>query len=144
VCFGARNDQFGRFHVPSSGKLGAIKLVHRYGYMSCDTRNISYWSYWGCGDNPWDDIKVLVDVVITTSANHILLPPTQFITLGTKWSKIPGYNSLSPELVMSVFFNPHWVTSGEELRLWYGEDLVNQSEGDNGGTSCCDVYVDYV
>ena len=144
VCFGARNHQFGRFYVPSSGKLGAIKLVHRYGYVSCDTRKTSFWSYWGCGDNPWSGIKDLVDIVITNSANHILFPPSQFIAMSTKWSKAPGYNSLSPELVLSVFSHPHLVNSRQELRLWYGEDLVNRSEGDNGGKACCDVYVDYV
>lgn len=82
-----------------------------------------------------------VDVTITTSGNRILLPPSQFITMSsTKWSKIPGYNSLSPELVLSVFSSPPAVASGQELRLWYGEDLVNKIESDNGGISCCEVY----
>ena len=81
-----------------------------------------------------------VDVVITTSTNSVLLPPSQFILTGTKWSKIPGYKSLSPELVLSVFSSPLTVTSGQVLRLWYGEDLVNSSESDNGGTYCCDVF----
>ena len=144
MCFGARNHQFGRFYVPKSGNLAAIKLVHRYGYVSCDTREVSHWSYWGCGDKTWNDINKMVDVVITNSDNHILLPPNQFFTIGNHWSKIPGYNSLSPVLVLSVFSHPHWVTSGQELRLWYGEDLVNWTEARNGGRVCCDVYVDYV
>ena len=54
------------------------------------------------------------------------------------------YNSLSPELILSVYSHPRWVSSGQELRLWYGEDLVNSSEGDNGGRACCDVYALYV
>ena len=145
VCFGARNHQFGRFYVPSSGKLAAIKLVHRYGYVSCDTHSTSHWSYWGCGDNPWNGINKMVDVVITNSDNHILLPPNQLITIDNAgWSKIPGYNSLSPELVLSVFSHPHSVNSRQELRLWYGQDLMNYSEENNGGRVCCDVYVDYV
>ena len=40
------------------------------------------------------------------------------------------------------FFQP--VGSGErseELGLWYGEDLMNRTEGDNDGKSCCNVYV---
>ena len=41
---------------------------------------------------------------------------------------------------MSFPDRPHQVNSGQELRLWYGEDLVNWAEGDNGGYSCCDVY----
>ena len=81
-----------------------------------------------------------MDVVITTSTNSVFLPPSQFISSSTKWSKIPGYNSLSPELVLSVFPSPLTATSGQVLRLWYGEDLVDSSEGDNGGTCCCDVF----
>ena len=137
MCFGARNNHFGRFYVPR-GKLAGIKLVHRYDYVSCYTRLASTWSYWGCAT-----MKDQVNVVITSSSNRILLPPNQFFVRSTKWSKIPGYDSLSPELVLSVFF-PRRVSAGQELPLWYGEDLVNQSEVDNGGRSCCDVYANYV
>ena len=148
VCFGAKSNQFGRFYLPSSGKLAAIKLVHLYGYVSCDTNVISHSSYWGCGDDSWNGINEKIDVVITTSGNDVILPPSQFITGPTrsqqlKWAKVPGYNSLSPELILSVYSHPRSVSSGQELRLWYGEDLVNSSEGDNGGKACCDVYALY-
>ena len=138
MCFGAKGDQFGKFYGPASGgSLLAIKLVYLNGYVSCNRNNVNYWSFWGCGMH--SSVSQHVDVVITTSANHILLPPSQFITDNTlKWSKIPGYNSLSPELVLSTFSTPLTVTSGQELRLWYGEDLAN-NESDNGGKSCCDV-----
>jgi len=141
VCFGARNHQFGKFYVPG-GTLAAIKLVHLYGYVSCHTVSSSSWSYWGCGSDPV--VKGHVNVVVATSARHILFPPNQFIASDRKWSKIPGYNSLSPELVLSVFSHPHKVTSGQELRLWYGEDFADDSEGDNGGRACSDVYALYV
>lgn len=144
VCFGAKNNQFGRFNVPYGGNMAAVKLVHLYGYVSCDTRRTSYWSYWGCGDNPTAGIKDMVNVKITTSTNHIIWPPSQFTTAFYKWSKIPGYNSLSPELILSSFAQPSRVNSGQHLRLWYAEDLLNQSEGDNGGRACCDVYGLYV
>ena len=45
---------------------------------------------------------------------------------------------------MSVFAHPRSVIRGEELRLWYGEDLADYSEADNGGRVCCDVYALYV
>ena len=139
MCFGARDNRFGKFFVPFSGKLASVKLVHVYGYVTCDNRKTSYWSYWGCGQH--SSLKNQVDAVITTSGGSVLLLSSQFITDKTnKWSLIPGYNSLSPELVLSAFSNPPSVTSGQELRLWYGEDLANTYESDNGGTSCCDVY----
>ena len=137
MCFGARHNQYGRFNAPYSGNIGAVKLVHLYGYVSCNTQHRSCWSYWGCGNN-------LVVVVITTASNRIILPPSQFTTSFLKWSKIPGYNSLSPELVLSSFSSPFKVYSGQQLHLWYAEDFLNQSEGDNGGRVCCDVYGLYV
>ena len=140
MCFGARNHQFGRFSLRSSGRLASVKLVHLYGYVTCDTRHITYWSYWGCGVFYSGD---KINVVITTANDHVLLPPGQIIVnQGSKWSRVPGYTSVSPELVLS-FFNPYSVQSGQELRLWYGEDLMNAGEGDNGGTACVDIYAIY-
>ena len=135
VCFGARDNTFGR--VPSSGKLVSVKLVHVYGYVTCDKRNRAYWSLWGCGHYPKD-----VNVIITTSFDKILLPSNEFFTgLVLKRSSIPGHNSLSPELVLSAVPNLQNLAGGLELRLWYGQDLANSLEGNNGETSCCDVYV---
>ena len=144
VCFGAKDQQFGTFSVPSSGRLLAIKLVHLYVYVTCLATKVEYWSQWGCGT--YNSFKDQVDVVITTATNGVLLPASQFITYGTlKWSKIPGYNSLSPELVLSVFSSPLSVTTGQVLRLWYGEDLANNGgQRDNGGTSCCDVFARFM
>ena len=122
-------------------RLAAIKLVHLYGYVSCDTRHTSNWSYWGCGDK----MQAQVSVTITTTANRILLPPKQFLTIPSlEWYKIPGYNSVSPELILSVLSTPNWISSEQELLLWYGEDLVNFSEDDNGGTVCVNVYALFV
>lgn len=148
VCFGARNHQFGRFFMPSSGRLAAIKLVHLYGYVSCSKHgNVDHWSYWGCGYS-FSLTRDKVNVVITTSSNHIILPPNQFLNGGwlgsAKWHEILGYNSWSPELVFSVFSHPLRVSSGQQLRVWYGEDLVDLYETDNGGRVCCDVYARYV
>ena len=110
--------------------------------MSCSTSVTSYWSYWGCNDNLLTGPRV--NVVITNLSNHILLPPNQFIDDATSHLyTIPGYNSLSPELILSVFLNPISLSSNQVLRLWYGEDLANQYEGDNGGRVCVDVYSTY-
>jgi len=145
VCFGAKNQQFGRFFVNSvSGeKLASVRLVHLYGYLTCDTRIICYWSYWGCRGILFYSVEN-INIVITTASNQALLPPDHFIVdHGTKWSNLPGYTSVSPELVLS-FFNPYSVSPGQELRLWYGEDLMNALAEDNGGRACVDIYGLYV
>ena len=142
VCFGAKSGQFGRFNVKTGQKLAAVKLVHLYGYVSCDTGHVSYWSYWGCGLYGWGRGKI--NVVITTINNQVLLPPHEFIANNSaKWSKVPGYDSFSSELVLSSF-SPSHVNYNQELRVWYGEDLMNTSEGDNGGTVCVDIYAIFV
>ena len=115
--------------------------------MSCLAVGPTYWSYWGCGDNQWNGINTQVNVVITDSNNQILLPPSQFLNTkaaSLKWYKVPGYNSLSPELVLHFFTSAKWVHPNQELRVWYGENLVNVSEGNNGGKVCADVYALFV
>ncbi|CAH3155071.1 unnamed protein product [Pocillopora meandrina] len=37
VCFGARDTQVEKFVVPVDGKMGGVRLVHLYGYVSCHT-----------------------------------------------------------------------------------------------------------
>ena len=47
VCFGAKDNQFGRFQVEVDGSIQAVKLVHLSGQVTCDPHPIS-WSNWGC------------------------------------------------------------------------------------------------
>ena len=146
MCFGAKHNVFGKFQLPSSGKLAAIKLVHLYGYVSCLAPHPSHWSYWGCAHH--GGTTNYNNVVITDAHNHIILPPSQLIVTGSlapgKWYYNVGYSSVSPELVLSVFSHPLHVSSGQEFRVWYGEDLVNFYDHDNDGKVCSDVYALYV
>ena len=57
---------------------------------------------------------------------------------------LPGYDAQSSEIVFSGFPNPLHLSSGQKLRMWYEEDLYDESEFDNGGTSCADVLVKYL
>ena len=121
--------------------MAGVKLVHLYGYVSCHRHRATNWSPWGCGYgvNRW------TNTVITSSSNHILLPPSQFVAQQNgKWYRVPGFDSLSPVLELKVFYDPIRVHHGQQLRLWYAEDLVNHTEGDNGGRTCADVFVLYV
>jgi len=143
VCFGAKSNQFGSFHVPKSGKITAVKLIYLSGYVTC-TGQISQWSFWGCGNIV--SVKHHVSLAITTSSNALLMPPNQFFTYAGgagKWSQLPGYNSFSPEIILPRF-SPYSVRRKEELRLWYGEDLADYTESDNAGLVCCNVYALYI
>ena len=137
MCFGAKDSQFGTFKVPSGGNIRHLKLVHLYGYVSCAGGSINYWSPFSCSIYP--GISDYVGVTVTTAGNTVLLPPKE-LSLSSGWSFIPGFDGQSREVVFTKFSDPVTVTSGQELRLWYSEDLKNGPEGDNGGKSCSDVY----
>ena len=103
VCSGVRDNKYGSFNVPSSGKIAAVKFIHLSGYVICAISSISHWSFWGCGYHRL--VKNHVDVTITTSSNSILFPPNAFFTVRAfeAWSELPGYNSFSPEIILPRF-----------------------------------------
>ena len=143
LCFGARDNKYGSLNVPYGGEIAAVKLIYLSGYVTCDGQ-VPHYSFWGCGNHP--SVRHHVSLAITTSSNALLMPPNQFFTYSGgagKWSQLPGYNSFFPEIILPRF-TPYSVSSGQELRLWYGEDLVAHTEHDNGGLVCCNVYVLYV
>lgn len=121
----------------------SLKLDHVSGYVACTARSIYHYSFWGCGS--YAPLKKYLNVVVTTSSNRVISPPSQFFTHkdGGKWYELLGYNSHSPAIVLP-FFSSYWVRRGQQFRLWYGEDLVSYYEGDNAGKVCCNVYALYV
>ena len=134
VCFGSKDDQFGKFNIEVGGSVEAVKLVHVSGWVNCDVYHLPS-SNWGC----WHGKEI--GTVITTSNDVILLP--DFDGLQT-WYSLPGYNADSKEIVFKGLKNPLLLSSGQELRIWYSEDLQNQNENDNEGTTCADVYAMYM
>nr|XP_058947135.1 uncharacterized protein LOC131775052 [Pocillopora verrucosa] len=75
VCFGAKNNKFGKFRAPYGGKLAAVKLVYLHGYVTCAVNAATpQWSFWGCGNRP--SVRNHINGVITTSSNSIILPPS--------------------------------------------------------------------
>lgn len=85
VCFGTKNNQYGSFNIPYGGKTAAVALHHLSGYVTCAGADITHWSFWGCGSHIV--LKNHVNVVITTSSHHAILPLSQFFTHG-------GYNRI--------------------------------------------------
>jgi len=53
---------------------------------------------------------------VTASANHTLVPPNQFVTKALECSRIPGHNSLSSQLILSLSVPFSWTNcSGQNL-----------------------------
>ena len=110
------------FFAPMASKIYLIKLVHISGEVGC----ASYLkSKWGCG-NPTS-----IHTIITDKENNVVFPEDQV----ARTYSLPGFTSNSPELVLT-FTTPLVVTAGQEYRVWFMEDLINQHERDNVGPSC--------
>lgn len=148
VCFGARGQAYGSFYLPSSQsfyRLAAIKLVHLYGSVTCDSGSSTSWSYWGCYI---PNFRSHVNVVVTIGYRRIL-PAWKYIDKTNSnskyrlWSRIPGYTGLSNTLVLSDDYDRR-LSGGQELRLWYGEDLRDSTDDNNAGRTCSNVYARFV
>ena len=124
VCFGAPGNEFATAVIPMEGFLLSIKLVHVTGHVSCDKHK----SKWGCsrrhpvyGGTPFN-------VVITTGKTNSIIYPTE-LSLRDKreslWYDIPEVEPDSPELIFGDSSHPRYVVPGQELRVWFAEDLMN-------------------
>ncbi|XP_057315710.1 uncharacterized protein LOC130656799 [Hydractinia symbiolongicarpus] len=129
VCFGAKDDSYGKFTLKHTGTITKLKLKH-----TGEVATLSCWldrgSRWGCHYTE----KQMIHTVLTDKNNTIIIPnsnPLFFYLL-------PGYHRNSPYLQFDNLNIP--ARSGDELRIWYLEDLRNVSDSNNGGRSCTDVY----
>ena len=120
--------------------LGALKLTYRGGEVRC-VSDVAYNSRWGChGHNSYRAHPL--NVVITDKQNNRIFPLQQFIKHNSGlWYDMPVVDDkYSDELVFSNFEYPLYLQPHMELRIWFGEDLMNWSESDNQGRVCADVY----
>lgn len=136
VCFGAKDNSFGAFTWGKDELIWAFRLDHRSGKVTCSNGGgSSSMSRWGC--NPNSAIKVF----LTDSQNTVIAPQFAQYTGSRRTSyNIPGYDSSSPYLIFFMGRNAYRFHNSAQLRLWYGEDLHDFTEYDNGGRSCADVY----
>ena len=133
VCFGARDNKFGRFTISLSGRATKIRLVHISGSLAC-VGNV-YHTHWGCRSSSFN----FFETVITDATNNIIFPPSSIITESTQVGyDLDGYTLDSPEIQLSFKTT---VSAGQEYRIWYGQDLNDVSENNNSGTACVDVFL---
>ena len=136
MCFGAKNNSFGTFEIRQSGDIYNLKLVHQSGAVSCNNEKKSA-TKWGCGASHLDN---QLNVHITNESNVRILPTSSVKCDAHLSYKLPGFHQNSAEIVFDFFPVPLSVTIGQRFRVWYGEDLIKNQEGDNFGKSFIDVY----
>lgn len=151
ACFGAKGDNPGKFTITREGFLAAFKVVHTRGQVNCEkgaTGHGSVASKWGCSTNhPHHGTTPLGTFITTpTPSRRILFPREKFIRdkSMSKWYSLPGFEPNSPFLVFHDFANPEFVQYGQKVEIWFGEDLANDSEEDNDGESCVEVFAWYL
>ena len=135
VCFGAKGNQYGRFAYHRNIFVSSFMFVHRSGKVTCAKSSKGHYSYWGCSPN-----HSYLFAVLTDQNNKILAPEASTVTTKHGYYGLAGYTSSSSVLVFCAPKKPHCVFANSELRLWYGEDLRDYTESNNGGKTCADVY----
>ena len=123
------------------GKIQQITLVHKSGYVTSDKSKPEYKSDWGRFK-----LKVSIDVgtVVTREDNSILFPSHKlgengyyFINHrnGQKFYRMTLYKVLPKTQIK--------VQQGEEMRIWWGQDLLDINEDKSAGRHCVEVYAVY-
>ena len=103
-------------------------------------------SYWGCDDQDYGDKRLLT---VITYPNKTALLLADYLKddsgCGKKYYsyQIDGIGVNSTELVFNKLPTPLSVPYGQEFQIWYGQDLRDCSENNNGGETCADVYAWY-
>ena len=135
MCFGARDNSYGSITTQHNGEIISFRLVYLRGQgVSCSKAVASRYSYWGCDKNEW------LATFLTDDNNAAVFPRNSEINR----YQLPGIRSDSTELTFNNLTVPLRVATGQEFRVWYVEDLKDNSESDNGGQTCMDVYALYV
>lgn len=151
VCFGARDNQHGSFHVEKSGQIKKMKLIHRSGSIRCNQNDLP--SYWGCRYSKYGSNDFMT--IITNGNRKSRLPPSENLMAfptgtshdcGTKkhFYNPGGAGHNSQELIFNHLVRPLSVSRNEEFQIWYGQDWIDCSEDGNTGQTCVDVFAWYV
>ena len=118
------------------GLLEGIMLEHVSGDLTCRKQVTSLTSLWGCGYPNGGRIMTIV----TDDNNDVVFPANIKISKGVKF-RMSGINAKTSKIL--VFMNlayPSYFKSGQELRIWYTEDLFDDNTKDNNGMHCVKAY----
>jgi len=135
VCLGGSNDNFGFFRVPKSGFLTEMRIDYQHGLLTCNEEDPNHLSRFGCNG---DKTKGAFSIFVTNQYKKALLPDNQqALPEHPYFYNIIGHDAQSADNFTLKAVNPTYINANDELRIWYGEDLHNRHEQDNGNSVVC-------
>ena len=144
TCFGAKGNSYGKVNMALTGYIESFRLFYMSGYLNCNIKNRNLNSNWGCNRLPNKvDNNFGTWITTTRDRNGVVFPGSNISTDKWKFYHLPGFSSTtSKSITMNVYRHIH-VQKGEELRVWYGEDLFDTQDTDNGGRLCVEVWAKF-
>ena len=148
VAWGAIDDSYGKWQVTSRICGRKLKLQHRSGGVTCSENGGL--SNFGCGESEFSN-HLAVYVTTGKGSGYAIVPkagdpkvtPQKLPWKGMYF--LSDYNSMSPyvefDLPMTVDNSYFCFEEGTQYQLWYGEDMYDYAESDNGGTAYTDIYI---
>jgi len=139
VSYGTRENEFGKFVSPIEGILCGLRIEHVSGYVLCNA-NQSCKSNWACHTEGLD--KDFSQTIVSNSENKPLFPKN-FYDIEAHWNSYPFPGLKDRDQYLEFEYNHSYcshVSIDESLRIWYGPDFNDNSEGDNSGTHKVHIY----
>ena len=127
MCYGSAGNSYASFRAPSMGKIEAIKLTHMSGVVSC-VGTLPH-IRWGC-NSPWYTRRMF-QTVVTDSQDNLIFPSSLQTAPYIHFYEIPAVDCDTAKEIIIRSDTPHMVKHGEELQIWYIQDLLNASEDNN-------------
>ena len=117
-------------------------LQHVSGFLTCNVHHEQLNSLWGC--NAHHQSHTFTTWITTTlDQDGVIFPGSSVHLHANKHYDLPRYDNTQSKSVILNTDKAHAVEKGEELRVWYGEDLFGRTERDNGGKACVEVWANY-
>lgn len=142
LCVGAKDDKFGEFEIPETGIIITFELTYKNGPGIVTHHSYDY-GYWGPDRESQDRLYIFV----TDVAGNRIAPSNDY----EKWVerqkvsfKIDHVFVTNKLLKLPETSIPRLTyQAGTKFRIWCGEDLTDDGDGDNAGEVCVDVNVVY-
>jgi len=135
ICIGSRNEKYGILKMPASGFLGAMTFIHVEGELAC-FRDQRFATNFGCDINK--NTRDAFSIFVTTSDNQIILPGNDNqLRRDHLFYEVVGASSRDAKVFTLQPDEPTFFNKGDEIRVWYGEDLWNRHDWGNGDSEVC-------